>query len=147
VLFRKPAHGLDRRVAGDDQELAWMLMSVMLIAALGAAPASAHERVESTRITIKANPNPVKQGKKVTFQGKLKSDWSKCFNWRPVKLYKGKQIVASKKTRKSGFYKFTVRVASEKTWRVKFAGRSWGKHPHVHRCLSSSSKGIRVRTR
>lgn len=127
--------------------LTWMLMTVLLTAALGAAPVSAHERTATTRITFKANPNPVQQGKKVLFKGKLKSDWSKCFNWRPVKLYRGNQVVASKVTRQSGFYKFRVRVNSTATWRVKFAGRSWGKHPHVHRCFSSSSKPIRVRTR
>jgi hypothetical protein len=129
------------------KSLTWILMSVMLTAVLSAAPAAAHERTAETRITFKANPNPVQKGKKVVFKGKLKSDWSRCFNWRPVKLYKGNQVVAAKKTRKSGFYKFRVRVNSTATWRVKFAGRSWGKHPHVHRCFSSSSKGIRVRTR
>ena len=125
--------------------LTWILASVMVTAMLGAAPAVAHERIEPTRITIKASSTQVPQGRKVTFQGKLKSDWSKCFNWRNVSLYRGSKKVATKQTRQSGYYKFTVRVNSTKTWKVRFGGRKWGKHPHVHRCLASSSKGIRVR--
>ncbi|MDH4113620.1 MAG: hypothetical protein OEV60_13230 [Actinomycetota bacterium] len=122
-----------------------ILACTMLFVVLGAAPASAHERIENSTITINASSRQVPKGKKVSFQGKLKSPWSRCFNWRPVTLYKGKTPVATKKTRQSGYYKFTVRVTSTKTWKVKFGGRKWGKHPHVHRCIGSSSKGIKVR--
>jgi len=125
--------------------LTWILASVVLTAMLGTAPVAAHERVENTTLTINASSRQVPKGKKVTFQGKLKSPWSKCFNWRPVTLYKGNKAVATKQTQKSGHYKFTVRVKATKTWKVKFKGRSWGTHPHVHRCLASSSKGIKVR--
>jgi len=125
--------------------LARILAVTMLLVALGAAPAQAHERTEPTRITIKATKKHVEKGKKVSFQGKLKSEWSKCFNWRKVSLYAGNKKIATKQTRRSGFYKFTVRPKATKTWKVKFKGRSWGTHPHVHRCLASSSKGIKVR--
>jgi len=125
--------------------LTWILMSVLLTAALSAAPAAAHERVEGSTITINASSRQVPQGRKDHFQGKLKSDWSKCFNWRNVSLLAGNKKIATKQTRQSGYSKFTVRVDSTKVWRVKFSGRSWGKHPHVHRCLASSSKGIKVR--
>jgi hypothetical protein len=118
---------------------------VMLVVMLGSAPAQAHERTESTRITIRANDKQVQKGKKVTFQGKLKSDWSKCFNWRKVSLFAGSKKIATKQTRQSGYYRFTVKPKATRTWKVKFNGRSWGTHPHVHRCLASSSKGIRVR--
>ncbi len=125
--------------------LARTLAVTMLLVALGAAPAQAHERTESTRITIHATKKHVEKGKKVSFQGKLKSDWSKCFNWRKVSLFAGNKKIATKQTRQSGFYKFTVRPNATKTWKVKFNGRKWGTHPHKHRCLASSSKGIRVR--
>jgi len=125
--------------------LARILAVTMLLVALGAAPAQGHERTESTRITINASTNQVQEGKKVSFEGKLKSDWSKCFNWRNVSLFAGNQKIATKQTRQSGYYKFTVKPKATKTWKVKFSGRKWGKHPHVHRCLSSSSKGIQVR--
>lgn len=122
-----------------------MLAATMLVGALGSAPASAHERTQSTNITIRVNDKQVQQGKKVKFEGKLKSEWSKCFNWRKVSLYAGKKKMATKKTRKSGYYQFTVKPKATKTWKVKFKGRNWGKHPHVHVCLASSSKGIQVR--
>ena len=122
-----------------------ILAATMLVGVLGSAPAFAHERTESTRITIHASDKTVNEGKKVSFEGKLKSDWSKCFNWRNVSLFAGNQKIATKQTRQSGYYKFTVKPKATKTWKVKFSGRKWGKHPHVHRCLSSSSKGIQVR--
>ena len=125
--------------------LARTLAVTMLFVALGASPARAHERTESTNITIHANKNHVDEGEKVRFEGKLKSDWSKCFNWRKVSLYAGNKKIATKKTRQSGYYQFTVRPKATKTWKVKFSGRKWGTHPHKHRCLSSSSKGIQVR--
>ena len=33
---------------------------------------------------------------------------------------------------------------STEGWKVVFSGRKWGTHPHVHRCLGSSSRTIRV---
>jgi hypothetical protein len=30
---------------------------------------------------------------------------------------------------------------------VKFKGKRWGVHPHVHRCLRSTSRGVTVRVR
>ena len=125
--------------------LARTLAVTMLFVVLGASPAQAHERTESTHITIHANKKHVEEGKKVTFEGKLKSDWSKCFNWRNVSLYAGNKKIATKKTQKSGYYQFTVRPKATKTWKVKFKGRKWGTHPHKHRCLASSSKGIKVK--
>jgi hypothetical protein len=136
---------MSRGAADVKKALTWILASVVLTAMLGTAPVAAHERIESTRITIHASTKQVQKGKKVTFEGKLKSDWSKCFNWRKVSLYAGNKKIATKQTRQSGYYQFTVRPKATKTWKVKFKGRKWGKHPHVHRCLASSSKGIRVR--
>lgn len=122
-----------------------ILAATMLVGVLGGAPALAHERTASTNITIHASDKTVNEGKKVKFEGKLKSDWSKCFNWRKVSLYAGNKKIATKKTRQSGYYQFTVKPKATKTWKVKFKGRKWGTHPHVHRCLASSSKGIKVR--
>jgi hypothetical protein len=123
------------------------LAVVMLLVALGSAPAQGHERTEPTRITIKASQKAVDSGEKVRFRGKLKSDWSKCFSWQKVSLFKGNKKVATKKTQKSGSYQFTVKPKATKTWKVKYKGRNWGTHPHTHVCLGSSSKGIKVRVR
>ena len=127
--------------------LARTLAVTLMVVALSSAPAQAHERTESTRITIHASKTSVERGKKVTFDGKLKSDWSKCYSWQKVSLFKGNTKVATKTTNKSGYYKFTVKPKATKTWKVKFKGRSWGTHPHAHVCLASSSKGIKVRVR
>ena len=125
--------------------LARTLAVTMLFVALGASPARAHERTESTHITIHANKQHVDEGEKVRFEGKLKSDWSKCFKWRKVSLFAGNKKIATKKTQQSGYYQFTVKPKATKTWKVKFKGRSWGTHPHAHVCLESKSKGIEVR--
>ena len=109
--------------------LARTLAVTMLFVALGASPGTGPQRTESTHITINANKKHVDEGKKVRFEGKLKSDWSKCFNWRKVSLYKGNKKIETKKTRESGYYQFTVKPKATKTWKVKFKGRSWGNAP------------------
>lgn len=123
------------------------LVSVMLVTLLGSAPAQAHQRTESTRVTISANKTRVDKGRKVKFSGSLRSDWKRCRAFKRVTLYRGGTPVLTKKTTRAGTYSFTTRVRATKTWRVKFSGKRWGTHPHVHRCLASSSRGITVRVR
>lgn len=127
--------------------LTTIIAATMLVSTLGAAPAQAHERTARTRVTIRVNKNVVDQGERVRFRGKLKSGWTKCSRHRRVTLYRGQTAVASRLTNRNGSYTFTRTIRATKTWRVKFAGRSWGTHPHVHRCLASSSRGVRVRVR
>ena len=127
--------------------LAHVIAVTMLLGVLGAAPAQAHERTASTSLTISVNKKTVDKGRKVKFSGALKSDWKRCRSYRTVKLYRGATEVQSKKTTRAGTYSFTQKITATKTWKVKFSGKSWGTHPHVHRCLASSSKGIRVRAR
>jgi hypothetical protein len=127
--------------------LARTLAVIVLLVALGAAPAQAHQRTEPTRVTISANKTRVDKGRKVKFSGALRSDWRRCRAYKRVSLYRGGTPVLSKKTTRAGTYSFTRRVRATKTWRVKFSGKRWGTHPHVHRCLASSSRGITVRVR
>ena len=122
-------------------------VTLALVFVLGAAPAQAHERIEPTRVTISANHTRVDRGDRVKFSGSLRSDWKRCRAYKNVTLFRGKRPVATRKTTRAGLYAFTVRVTSTKTWRVKFRGKRWGVHPHVHRCLRSSSRGITVRVR
>ena len=121
------------------------LASVMLFVMLGSAPAQAHERTASTRLTIHANKTEVDRGRKVTFSGSLRSDWKRCRAYKKVTLFKGSTPVQAKKTTRAGTYAFVQRITMTRTWRVKFSGKRWGTHPHVHRCLASRSRGIRVR--
>jgi hypothetical protein len=127
--------------------LAHAIAVTMLLGVLGAAPAQAHERTASTRLTISANKTRVDKGRKVRFSGSLKSDWKRCRAYKTVKLVRGHTVVQSKKTTRAGLYSFTRKIRKTKTWRVKFSGKKWGTHPHVHRCLASSSRGIQVRVR
>ena len=125
--------------------LARFLAVTMLVGVLGAAPAQAHERTASTSISISANRTQVDEGEKVKFSGSLKSAWKRCRAYKTVTLYSGKSAVQSRKTTRAGTYSFTQKIGKTKTWKVKFAGKSWGVHPHNHRCLASSSRGIQVR--
>ena len=125
--------------------LAHAIAVTMLLGVLGAAPAQAHERTASTSLTASVNKKTVDRGSKVKFSGSLKSDWKRCRAYKTVTLYKGAKAMQSRKTTRAGTYSFTQRIRSTKSWRVKFKGKSWGTHPHVHRCLASQSKRIRVR--
>jgi hypothetical protein len=116
------------------------LAVTMLFALTASSPAAAHERTEKTKISISPKAKTIDEGDKVKFQGKLKSDWDKCFAHQTVTLYKGSTAVLSTETSSSGSYKFTRSPRNTNTWHVAYAGRSFGTHPHVHRCLSSESK-------
>jgi hypothetical protein len=123
------------------------LAVTMLFALTASGPASAHQRTERTRISIRPKAKTIDAGQKVMFRGRLKSDWTKCFRFRTVSLYKEGQLILSKKTTRTGRYSFTRRPRNTHTWFVVFAGRSWGNHPHVHRCLASRSRGSVITVR
>lgn len=116
------------------------LAVTMLFALTASGPASAHQRTEKTRISIRPKARTIDAGDKVTFRGRLKSDWRKCFAHRTVTLFKEGQAIVSKKTTRSGSYSFTRRPRNTHTWYVAFAGKRFGTHPHVHRCLASRSR-------
>jgi hypothetical protein len=121
-------------------------LATTMLLALSGAPAQAHDRLEPTRVTIKVSDKSVDRGDKVTFKGKLKSDWKKCRANSKVKLVRNQQVVATKMTSPNGSYKFRKKVTSTANWRVKFSGKKINVvHPHNHRCLSSQSKSVRVR--
>jgi len=118
-----------------------------MLVLLGSAPAQAHEKSASTRITLNANKSVVDAGEKVKFRGRLNSSWAKCRKWKVVHLRRDGVEVASKKTKKNGQFQFTRTVNSTSNWRVRFGGRHWGTHPHDHTCFSSISGVVRVRVR
>ncbi len=122
-------------------------VTLALVFMLGAVPAQAHTRIEPTSLTLRANDTRVDRGDRVTFSGSLRSDWKRCKAYKSVTLFRGKRPVATRKTTRAGLYAFTVQVPKTATWKVKFKGKRWGVHPHVHRCLRSTSRGITVRVR
>jgi hypothetical protein len=119
----------------------------MFLVLLATAPALAHDRTASTSINLNANKSVVDPGEKVKFSGKLNSNWNKCRKWKNVHLIRNGSVVASKQTKKNGKFQFTRQVNSTSNWRVKFNGKTWGKHPHNHRCLESVSATIHIRVR
>jgi hypothetical protein len=119
----------------------------LILVLLGSAPAQAHERTASTRITLNANKSVVDHGEKVKFRGRLHSQWAKCRKWQPVVLLRNGNSVGAKKTMKNGKFQFTKSVQNTSNWRVTYAGKRWGKHPHDHRCLGSGSGTIHIRVR
>jgi hypothetical protein len=122
------------------------LATTMLLALSGASPVQAHDRIENTSLTIKVSDKSVDKGDKVTFRGKLRSDWKKCRANSKVKLVRGSKVVASKMTTANGSYKFSKKITKTANWRVKFSGKKVNVvHPHNHRCLASQSKSVRVR--
>ena len=116
------------------------LAVTMLFALTASSPVAAHERTATTRISIRPKAKTIDEGDRVKFRGKLKSEWEKCFAHQTVTLYKGGTPILSKTTSSTGSYRFTRRPKNTNTWTVRYAGRSFGTHPHVHRCLSSQSK-------
>ncbi|MGH2540256.1 MAG: hypothetical protein ACRDGK_07025 [Actinomycetota bacterium] len=120
--------------------------ATLLIGSVGSGPASAHQRTEPTRLSIHVNTKNIDAGEKVKFKGRLKSDWHRCVKFKKVSLFKGTKKVLTKETTRSGRYRFSRSPKNTNEWHVEFAGkRLRGAHPHVHRCLSSESKSIRVR--
>lgn len=123
------------------------LAALLLLGMLGSSPVAAHERIEQTRISIRASRTHIDEGDRVRFRGRLKSDWKRCFRRQTVTLFKGDTPVVSKKTTRTGRYRFTRSPKNTRLWHVEYAGRRFGPHPHVHRCLASSSRSIRVTVR
>lgn len=119
----------------------------MLLVLLGTAPAVAHDRTATTRITLNANKSVVDAGEKVKFRGRLNSGWNKCRKWKLVSLRRDGTMVDSKQTMRNGKFRFTKRVQNTSNWRARFAGRTWGQHPHNHVCFASVSSAVRVRVR
>ena len=125
--------------------LAIGLAATMLFALTASGPASAHVRTASTKLSIEVSDSTPDRGDKVTFSGQLKSKWKQCKANQRVVLKRGQKTVESTTTTRSGFYSFTKRIRSNSNWTVKYKGRRFGVHPHVHRCRPSKSQTIRIR--
>ena len=125
--------------------LAIGLAATMLFALTASGPASAHVRTASTSLSIAVSDSTPDRGDKVQFSGQLKSKWKRCKAAQRVVLFRGQKPVQSKKTSRAGLYSFTQRIRSNSNWTVKYKGRRFGVHPHVHRCRRSTSKTIQIR--
>ena len=120
-------------------------LAATMLFVLTAAPAQAHTRTASTKLTIAVSDSTPDRGDKVTFSGQLKSKWKACKANQRVVLKRGQKTVQSTQTSRSGNYSFEQRINSSSNWTVKYKGRRFGVHPHVHRCKPSKSQTIQIR--
>ena len=122
-----------------------IVLAATMLFVLTAAPAQAHTRTASTKLTISVSDPTPDRGDKVIFSGQLKSKWKACKKNQKVHLYRGKKRVETTTTSRYGRYSFDKRIRSNSNWTVKYKGRRFGVHPHVHRCKPSKSETIRIR--
>lgn len=125
--------------------LTTVLAVTMLFVFTTSGPALAHQRTASTSLSISVNDPRPDRGDKVTFSGRLQSNWDRCEEDQKVHLKRGHTIVQTTRTNDSGFYSFSQRINGNSNWRVRFTGKRFGVHPHVHRCLPDTSRVIRFR--
>ena len=127
--------------------LATLLAGTMLSLMTATGPASAHQRTASTSLSISVSDDRPDRGDVVRFSGRLRSNWDRCEEDQRVHLKRGRTIVQTTRTDDSGFYSFSQRINSNSNWKVRFTGKRFGVHPHVHRCLPDTSRKIRIRVR
>lgn len=121
------------------------LAVTVLFVLTASGPASAHQRTASTSLSLEVSDSRPDRGDKVTFSGRLSSNWNKCEKFKRVSLKRGGNVVQTTTTSRSGFYSFRQRINSNSNWVVRFTGKRFGVHPHVHRCLPDTSRRIRIR--
>jgi hypothetical protein len=107
--------------------------------------AEAHVATFSTNLTLRASDKTVEKGDVVKFTAKLSSAKKQCFQNKRVQLLKDGDRVATKRTNDRGKAVFQQTIRRTATWKARFTGFRFGRHPHVHRCQASTSNSIRVR--
>jgi hypothetical protein len=108
--------------------------------------AAAHVRENvPTSVTIKASDKKINAGQKVTFSGKLSSEWKKCKSEEKILLFRNATQIGQTRTNGTGKYSITKKLNQTGKYSVKYPGRSWGTHPHSHSCLPSQSAKIKIR--
>ena len=127
--------------------LATLLAGTMLSLMTATGPALAHQRTASTSLSISVSDERPDRGDVVTFSGRLRSNWDRCEEDQRVHLKRGRTIVQTTRTNDSGSYSFRQRINGNSNWKVRFTGKQFGIHPHVHRCLPDTSRKIRIRVR
>ena len=127
------------------KSLATLLMATMLSVLMAGAPASAHQRTASTSLSISVSDTRPDRGDVVTFSGRLSSNWDRCEEDQKVHLKRGGNVIQTTRTSDSGFYSFRQRINGNSNWVVRFTGKRFGVHPHVHRCLPDTSRKIKIR--
>ena len=125
--------------------LAILLAGTMLSLLTASGPALAHQRTASTSLSISVSDSSPDRGDVVRFSGRLQSNWDRCEEDQRVHLKRGRTIVQTTRTDDSGFYSFRQRINGNSNWKVRFTGKRFGVHPHVHRCLPDTSRKIRIR--
>ena len=127
--------------------LAILLTGTTLSLLTASGPALAHQRTASTSLSISVSDERPDRGDVVRFSGRLSSNWDRCEENQRVHLKRGRTIVQTTRTNDSGFYSFRQRINGNSNWKVRFTGKRFGVHPHVHRCLPDTSRKIRIRVR
>ena len=123
-------------------------LAVMVTAGLLMGPAAeAHVRKAPTSLSLKASKTKVHKGHKVTFTIHLKSAWSKCVQQQPIKWFKNGVYKKTVTTNNNGVVTLTKKMHHSGTFRAKYLGRRWGKHPHRHVCYASQSKGVFIKVK
>jgi hypothetical protein len=100
-----------------------------------------------TSVTMTASKTSIQRGQAVFFSGRLRSQVKKCRARQRVSLYRGTTKVRNMRTTTRGKYTFKIRPTKTARWRVRYAGRRFGVHPNIRRCLASKSRARRVRVR
>ncbi|MEX1264149.1 MAG: hypothetical protein WEE66_09485 [Actinomycetota bacterium] len=121
------------------------ILAVTMLFVFTASPALAHQRTASTSLSRGVSDTSPERGEKVTFSGRLQSNWDRCEEDQKVTLKRGHTAVETTRTDEAGFYSFTRRIKADSNWRIRFTGKRFGVHPHVHRCLPSTSRTVRIR--
>jgi hypothetical protein len=124
-----------------------LVLLTTTIGLLGVSDVAAHESVAETSLSISANKDSIKRGQQVSINGTLESRNRHCYDRELVTLYVDGTPIKSKDTRPNGKFNFKVRPAATADWHVEYGGRIWGRHPHVHVCLGSTSNVITIEVR
>jgi hypothetical protein len=123
-----------------------LALAIVVTLSFGASAEAAVTLVR-TSVTMTASKTSIQRGQAVFFSGRLKARAKKCRARQRVTLYRNRTRVRNLRTTTRGKYTFKIRPTQTARWRVRYAGRRFGVHPNIRRCLASSSKARRVRVR
>jgi len=104
----------------------------------------AHVMSWETNLTLRANDRTVTRGTVVKFTARLSSAKRTCYVNRVVRLQRNGVTVDSDRTNQFGKAVFRRTVNSTANYRAVFRGFRFGRHPHSHTCLASTSNTVTV---
>jgi len=119
-------------------------LAAMISIGLLAAPAEATDWTASTSLSLKASQTHVKQGTKITFTIKLKSNRKTCYQNEPVKWYRNGVYKKTLHTNNKGVIKLQKKMNHTSAYRAKYFGKKTGLHPNRHVCHASQSRAVKI---